>query len=265
MVKYITDLNIKSLNFDHVECGMLIFNHRQFTRFQYRAAASIKYVKKGKVSYSIEGQEVNLRSGNYLFVNEGVEVLTTVAEASEGYSIFLDKNMPFHHRTATFPILETRLIKNIEKLRCGMIRGAGQPIQSLQEHLNGYLDQINGHQETLSLKTAHARMDIIKKLLLARSIIERNPRSALSLDDLAEHSGMSKYELIRRFKEVFGITPYKFYLHNKIEATKSELLRGRTLLQIAASYQIGDAFAYSKLFKKITGLTPSDYRDRNIT
>ncbi|MDW3193775.1 MAG: helix-turn-helix transcriptional regulator [Cytophagales bacterium] len=261
MVKYITDLNIESMDFNRVESGMLIFNHRQFTRFEYKAPASIKYVQKGRISYLIDGKEISVRSGNYLFVNEGVEVLTTVSEASEGYSIFLNKDMSLGHHLNTFPILDTGLIKYIESTKSRMIGESLDSITYIHQHLTNYLTQAHDHLDMLSLKTAGARLDILKKLLLVKSTIERNPKSMLSLAQLAENACLSKYELIRRFKEVFGITPYKFYQLNKIEATKRELLSGKTLMQIAVIYHLGDAHTFSKLFKKTTGFTPSEYRE----
>ena len=83
----------------------------------------------------------------------------------------------------------------------------------------------------------------------------------LDLDILSSEVHMSKSNLIRCFKKQYGITPYEYLLGLKIETAKAllcntELSQGR----IAEKLAISDEHYFSTLFKKRTGMRPSEYR-----
>lgn len=82
-----------------------------------------------------------------------------------------------------------------------------------------------------------------------------------SVDDIAEAHGYSKDYFAKLFKQHFGITFHDFYSKLKIAYAK-ELLRTGNY----KTYEISDILGYSsvdyftKVFKEITGLTPSKYK-----
>lgn len=85
----------------------------------------------------------------------------------------------------------------------------------------------------------------------------------LALDDLANDFFINKYYLTRVFKEQFGVTINAYVLQVRITHAK-RLLRFSDLPIEAIGHQCGmaDANYFSRVFKKIEGCTPGEYRKR---
>jgi transcriptional regulator GlxA family with amidase domain len=102
----------------------------------------------------------------------------------------------------------------------------------------------------------------------AQTFIEQNHHLQLNINEIAEHTNMSKRNFIRRFKKATHNTPFEYLQRVKIEVAKKALEKGAqniSLLMYDTGYN--DIKTFREVFKKITGLTPQDYRrkyDRTI-
>jgi len=98
-------------------------------------------------------------------------------------------------------------------------------------------------------------------ILKAQNYIEQNHSQQLNIDEVAEHTNMSKRNFIRRFKKATQNTPFEYLQRVKIEAAKKALEKGAqniNMLMYDAGYN--DIKTFREVFKKLTGLTPQDYR-----
>lgn len=78
----------------------------------------------------------------------------------------------------------------------------------------------------------------------------------------AEMANLSLFQFIRSFKKLTGFTPARYI--EKIRIAKArELLRDSSLsiAEISAIAGYRDPFYFSKVFKKASGITPSEYRN----
>jgi transcriptional regulator GlxA family with amidase domain len=93
--------------------------------------------------------------------------------------------------------------------------------------------------------------------------IEAGFAEALSVRGLAAEAGLSERSLLRRFKAATGLAPLAYLQHTRIQAARQRLESGPDPVE-AIAYEVGyeDATAFRKVFRKLTGLTPSDYRRR---
>jgi transcriptional regulator GlxA family with amidase domain len=99
------------------------------------------------------------------------------------------------------------------------------------------------------------------EILKAQTYIEQNHHLQINIDEIADHTNMSKRNFIRRFKKATHNTPFEYLQRVKIEAAKKALEKGAqniNLLMYDAGYN--DIKTFREVFKKITGLTPQDYR-----
>ncbi|WP_413639353.1 AraC family transcriptional regulator [Marinobacter sp.] len=83
----------------------------------------------------------------------------------------------------------------------------------------------------------------------------------LTLQQLAELSGLSPAHFATRYRAQTGTSPIQHFLHLKVERA-CQLLDTTSQSFADISRQLGydDAYYFSRLFKKVMGKSPSDYR-----
>lgn len=112
-----------------------------------------------------------------------------------------------------------------------------------------------------ALQTRRYHQD--ETILELQSWLDRNHCHAVDTADLCRISGLSARSLLRRFKAATGDTPRNYLQLMRVEAAR-ELLETTGLSVEAVTHRIGydDVSSFTRLFKRHTGLPPSDYRAR---
>ena len=96
------------------------------------------------------------------------------------------------------------------------------------------------------------------------SYIIQNYSSPITMEDLANAAHMSQSNLHAIFKKQFAISPISYINHYRITLAAEELLQtDKPIGDIAKSVGIPDQLYFSKLFKKIHGASPREYRNIN--
>lgn len=83
----------------------------------------------------------------------------------------------------------------------------------------------------------------------------------ISLDDLSARFFINKYYLTRIFKESFGSTINQYIVYKRITKAK-HLIRftEMTMDEIASAVGMGDGNYFSRIFRKIEGISPTEYK-----
>jgi transcriptional regulator GlxA family with amidase domain len=98
-------------------------------------------------------------------------------------------------------------------------------------------------------------------ILKAQTYIEKNATEKLSMENLASQFAVSRRNFDRRFTKATGNTPLEYLQRVKIEAAKRKLESGRkTVQEIMFDVGYSDSKAFRDVFRKITGLTPQEYK-----
>jgi transcriptional regulator GlxA family with amidase domain len=97
----------------------------------------------------------------------------------------------------------------------------------------------------------------------AQEFIEANISDRITVEDLALKFAIGKRNFERRFKKATNNTPVEYMQRVKIEAAKKSLETSRKNVN-EVMYDVGysDTKAFRSVFKKITGLSPMDYRNK---
>ena len=97
----------------------------------------------------------------------------------------------------------------------------------------------------------------------AQEYIESNVSEKISVDQLAGIFLISRRNFERRFKKATTNTPVEYLQRVKIEAAKKSLESGRENIN-EVMYAVGysDSKAFRTTFKKITGISPLEYRKK---
>ncbi|OON67710.1 GlxA family transcriptional regulator [Hymenobacter sp. CRA2] len=97
----------------------------------------------------------------------------------------------------------------------------------------------------------------------AQSYIEDNYQERLTVDQLADMLALSRRNLERRFKKATANSVAEYIQRVKIEAAKNGLEASRENVN-EVMYRVGytDPKAFRTTFKRLTGLSPKEYRAR---
>ena len=218
--------------------------------------------------FLLSDQKVNLIPNEVVVVqtgqNHGTELLMTEVEFTNiqfereffeqvMYEIYHTRNLPLK----TFPVTIDDRLK-------GYIT---QYIEEYEKKATGYLLILK--QLSISIAVSLIRLVAISteksdtNLQKILDYMKENVESDFSLDDISSIFQMSKSSVIRKFKENTGITPYDFFMELKI-GRALELLNDSKNRVIDVAVQCGfkNHSHFSSVFKKATGLTPTEYRHK---
>jgi len=102
-----------------------------------------------------------------------------------------------------------------------------------------------------------------KEILKAQEYIEKNIDEKISTDDLSKMASIGRRTFERRFKLATNNSVLEYIQRIKVEAAKRQFESSRKNIN-EVMYDVGytDTKAFRDLFKKITGLTPIEYRNK---
>ena len=146
------------------------------------------------------------------------------------------------------PTLIKNIIKNKQRTFCDKVESRGIVYQLMARFL----------------KDAQPKTEInddrIQKVL---SYIRKNIYKTIDIDSLAAISCLSKDHFIRLFRKEVNNTPLQYINQKKIEKAQLILITdSMPVKNISYLLAYEDHSYFNRLFKKLTGVTPQQYRDR---
>ncbi len=165
------------------------------------------------------------------------------------------------------PVLKPQIIHHSD---------AYQSFTQLNEVLFDSSSSISFKQQKLvevlsEILLSHFELDLLKQSdyfqkYLSRMIalIERS-QHILSLDELSQAVGISRYAIIRLFKNNFGLTPHAYQLNQKINTARHLLKSGQTIVQTAHALGFNDQSHFHHVFKSHTGITPKQFQTQFLS
>ncbi|KQS36758.1 GlxA family transcriptional regulator [Pedobacter sp. Leaf194] len=97
----------------------------------------------------------------------------------------------------------------------------------------------------------------------AQQKIESNYQDVATIEEMIKDIPSSRRNIVRRFKQVIGITPIEYLQQTRIEAAKKLLEQtAQQMTEVIYNSGYNDPKAFRKIFRKTVGMTPSQYRDK---
>lgn len=99
------------------------------------------------------------------------------------------------------------------------------------------------------------------ELLSIKNYLDEHYTEKIVLDDLSEKFFINKFYLSKIFKEAYGTTINSYLITKRITRAK-QLLRftDMTVDEVGAAVGMGDANYFSRMFRKVEGSSPREYR-----
>ena len=105
-------------------------------------------------------------------------------------------------------------------------------------------------------------LDELTHLRRARDHIDRHFSLPLDVPTMARTAAMSPAHFARRFRDVYGETPYSYLMTRRIERAQDLLRRGYSVTETCLAVGCTSLGSFSSRFTEITGVAPSHYRSQ---
>ena len=255
---------------------------------------TVKYVFKGSEFYYPGKRKYRVDPQNFLLLNEFQKYSSMIdSESTESFSVFfrpeylrasiesltsrsdelLDRGHKHSPGDRAINFVETlypasgrvrELIHGLNRL-VHSLEGSDLRCDEMLYLLLGELLVLNREIRTEAEKVKavkhSTRMEIYRKMRIARDYIESNLQEKIRLSDLAEAVCMGEFHLLREFRKFFGQTPYQMLVCRRLEKAKVLLVvPGISISDIAAETGFEYLSSFSEAFAKRYSMSPSSYR-----
>jgi AraC-like DNA-binding protein len=115
---------------------------------------------------------------------------------------------------------------------------------------------------------AHRRMEVqprepsgaVRRLAVYRDAIETDITNCLDLQHLARTAGVTRFQVIRDFKLITGLTPGTYIRNQRLRLACRLIEHGSQLSEAAAAAGFADQSHLTRVFKRSQGITPGMFR-----
>lgn len=115
------------------------------------------------------------------------------------------------------------------------------------------------------MESKQSRNEYLRRIYKVQDYIESNINDSLSIEELADVAGFSKFHFHRIFKGIVNESLSRYVNRLKLERA-THLLTYRTdmtITDIAYHFGFTDSAVFSRTFKNYYGVSPSQYRNDN--
>lgn len=106
------------------------------------------------------------------------------------------------------------------------------------------------------MKITEVNEQYLERLQKVAYIIEENIKQPLTIAELAAKAKLSEPKLKQTFKQVFGMGPYAYVIHLRMEKAKDLLLEGYPIKAIIATIGYQSESNFCKAFRKSFNASP---------
>jgi AraC-like DNA-binding protein len=92
-----------------------------------------------------------------------------------------------------------------------------------------------------------------------RECLQQDALATIDLSALASQTGMSRYQALRAFKRRYGLPPHAYQLRVRLGLAQQSLRNGVQPAHVAAEYGFVDQSHLTRHFKRLIGVTPTQY------
>ncbi|MCJ2166310.1 MULTISPECIES: AraC family transcriptional regulator [unclassified Pseudodesulfovibrio] len=239
------------------------------------AAYSVGVIETGKTTFYLAGEAYVGLAGRMILIGPNVaHACNPDPDSSMTYRMFY-VDVPllesvtaevFGHEVGQphFPepvVDDPGLVDAWRTLHLAIIEGADRLekeslfIQGLAELVSrhaslGIPDQPSGNERAVR----------VVKEYLADNVAEK-----VNLDTLSQVAGLSRYHLLRLFRDVTGLPPHAYQNQLRVDMGKGLLAGGMSISRAAVETGFADQSHFSRVFRQYTGATPLQYQSSNCT
>ncbi|MDQ0200725.1 AraC family transcriptional regulator [Neobacillus ginsengisoli] len=192
-------------------------------------------------------EQIDGKTLDYRCINVKPEVMKKAVLEING-----NENLPCFKQSVLY---HSEIVSNLRELHLKISQGESE---FKKEELFLYLleELIQTHSDLTILSPASETSQEIKTVC---NYLEENYTKTITLNDLSNLTGWSKYHLLRSFTKQKGISPYSYLETIRVNHAKKLLEQGVKPIEVTFLTGFSDQSHLTKFFKRLVGLTPKQY------
>jgi AraC family transcriptional regulator len=177
--------------------------------------------------------------------------------AELGAAIAFDRELNFRKLPRTHPV--SLLVQQLDGELCARA-GSSIMAESLARAIGVSLLREFAHLPSAKPTETAPPVAVLRTVELMRQRLA----SSLSLEELAQHAGVSPFHFARLFKTATGHPPHEYLIRLRVDHAQEMIARqGRTLTMAAIAQESGfaDQSHMTRHFRRVLGVTPGEYAE----
>lgn len=218
------------------------------------------YIQSGSVSLRYRERELHIGVGDTIFIRAG-EIHSFAPPPHEVATILFHYIDTLDVIRATKGITLPQFDNILETKR--LTKGHSAFLLEKIEHGVEQSDYMTWlHQFCLSLcnsvnEQTYLNNRDINILTSVRSHIQSNLDKPFILQKVAERVGIDKYQLSRKFSQLFGVSLFQHIHASRIVEAKKLLAQGESISSVAIDLGYSDQSHFNRFFKRFVGISPT--------
>ncbi|HXB09218.1 MAG TPA: AraC family transcriptional regulator [Puia sp.] len=245
---------------------------------EHEAGMGLLLMRSGTGVFSINGQRETLRPGQYLLINRGSRLAVTLPYPA-AQPLFLFFHTALADEVEAKKGVDWRWLERVHPLslplrqRLDWLVTRGDTCSSFgslraDSLIRGIFDELfiearaaAAISEDLPVTRQATRVQLFKRLDLAREWIIANYAAPITLDEMARVAALNTQHFLRMFRDCYGKTPHRFLTETRLEAARQLLLHsGESVVAVCRQTGFESPSSFSGLFKQRFGRPPAAYR-----
>ena len=246
--------------------------HARFVEHAYRPHShptwTVAVVERGAARFSLDATQQRAGQGE-LFVLEPESVHTGMAAVPEGWAykvLYIEPALvhEWDERDSGAPRAARWVVFRDVALHGALERAhdtlAGEPSGGLavEEAVLGAVAALRPHLRPGPPDRGRDRAEHAA-VRRARAHLRERWDQRVTLAELESVAGLSRFELVRRFREQNGVTPHAYQTNLRVEHARRLLVAGAAPAAVAADCGFADQPHLSRVFKRAVGVSPARY------
>lgn len=267
--------------------------HRHQT--QCTADLSLKFALSGNELYQVGKRELSIYPDSFLILNKGTQYTSKIDSDMpvESFSITFDQNFltDFSRAYTLTPgklldepnTITDRVNIDFSETIYPFAGDMRFNIQHLKKHLDSgiqdellineylhhclinynrlYNQEVYDKADRLKFTHRSTRVEILKRLNIAKDFMYTNYNKNVGLEELARHACLSVNHLLLTFKQAFSSSPHQFLIQLRLQRARMLLKTTRySINEIVCMVGFECPSSFIRLFKSRYNITPMKYR-----
>lgn len=265
--------DIKSLSFQLDSITKSKYDSDWHSTLHTHPFTELFYVVDGKGEFIIQQQRFAVKANDFVIINPHVE--HTEVSSSEDpleYIVVGIQGLSFSNLTTQDQGDQPFSFFNLRDEQKDILRYLNVMVQEATNQAMSYELVCHNLLEILLIKILrhqHFELEVDSKNKTSKDIafikhyLKTYYRESIQLEDLASMTHLSRFYISHSFKKDVGLSPMEYLMTIRIKESKI-LLRttNYSVSQIADIVGFTTPTYFSKQFRKVTGISPSDYREQ---